>query len=153
MPASQPLGVDDPSIPDDELLYIRIYPAPHLIQRASTANEYRPASGALKDEEGPLSVDLASKSTLEQTRDRDTSHPFHVAAFTAGTARKYGCRVVRDPTVENPAHAHVYGNHQRANGALIYKSQSRKIAHEARIVLLNPNAPPPIEVSGGIEPR
>lgn len=133
MPESLP--PDDPTVADDEMLYRRIFPD-HIIQ-TSVPGQFRPNSGALKDDSGPLSVDRGSLSTPQQTRDRDTSYRFHVAGFTAGTARKYGCRIIPDPEPNNPAHAKVYGNHQNGNGALVYKSQARKIAHDAVVVLMN----------------
>ena len=142
-----PPDVNDCSIPDGEILYRRIHPTKPQLEKTSVAGEYRPASGALKDTEWPLSVDLGSLSTPQQTRDREST-PFHVAAFTAGTARSCtpACRIVRDPlpaTPErpaNPAHALVFGNHENGSGALA-KSQFKHIARTARIVLLNENAP------------
>lgn len=137
---------DDLSIPDEELLYIRIFPGADTICLNPATGHYRPTSGAIKDPDGPLSVDLQSRSTPEQTRDRDQSFPFHVAAFTTGTARKHKCRVVRDPIPQtltcpgNPAHAHVFGNHENNSGALRYKTQCRPIAREAWIILLNDRA-------------
>lgn len=146
MPGAVPPDVDDPTIADAEILYFRVYPYPDMIQPASDAGQYRPASATLKFD-GPMSVDLESLSTPEQTRDRERSTHFHVAGFTAGTARKYGCRIVRDPTEAspthpaNPAHALVFGNHESGNGAFAHKSQGRHIAHEARFVLFNELAP------------
>lgn len=142
-------GIDDESIQDSELLYIRVFPDQDSLIFDPTIQGFRPTTGALKRREQPLSVDLGSLCTPEQTRDRDKSFPFHVAAFTAATARKYDCRVVRDPIPEgqnepeNLAHGLVYGNREDMSGGLIPKSQSRKIAQEARIVLLNDNAPWP----------
>lgn len=142
-------GINDDSIPDSELLYIRVFPDQDSLSFDPTIQDFRPTTSALKSRELPLSVDLGSLCTPEQTRDRDTSFPFHVAAFTAATARKYDCRVARDPIPrgqnepENKAHGLVYGNREDRSGGLIPKSQSRKIAQEARIVLLNKNAPWP----------
>jgi hypothetical protein len=137
--------IDDLSIQNDELLYIRIYPDPDAIILDPTTGQYRPNSGNFKDRDGPLSVDLSSRCTPEETRDRDQSHPYHVAAFKAGAARKYGCKIVRDPLEAtptepaNPAHALLYG--KSINGALTYKAQGRHIAkEEAWIVLRNDGA-------------
>lgn len=144
-----PPDIDDITIPDAENLYIRVFPDQDSLIFDPDLNGYRPTTGALKSREQPLSVDLGSLSSPQETRDRDKSFPFHVAAFTAGTARKYGCRIVRDPIPvgrgepENPAHALVFGNHDSRSGGLIPKSQSRKIAHESLIVLVNGLAPWP----------
>lgn len=144
-----PPDIDDTSIPDSELLYIRVFPDGDSLVFDQSLQTCRPTSGALKSREQPLSVDLGSICTPHQTRDRDKSFPFHVAAFTAGTVRRYGCRVVRDPIPkgrdepENPAHALVFGNNENESGGLIPKSQSKKIAYESQIVLFNENAPWP----------
>lgn len=140
-----PPDVDDCSISNEEILYRRIHPSKPPLQNTSVPGEYRPASGALKDTEWPLSVDLGSLSTPEQTRDRCTLSPFHIAAFTAGMARSRGCRIVRDPqpaTTEhqaNPSHVLVFGDHKNRNGALT-KGQYEHIAKAARIVLINEHA-------------
>lgn len=144
-----PPDINDITIPDSEWLYIRVFPDKDSLIFDPNMTVFRPTTGALKRREQPLSVDLGSICTPQETRDRDKSFAFHVAAFTAGIARKYGCRVVRDPIEEskeereNPAHALVFGNHDSGSGGLIPNSQSRKIAHESKIVLLNENAPWP----------
>lgn len=148
MPNGLPPDVDDNTIGDEERLYRRIHPTHPPLQRTNVPGVYRPASGALKDSEWPLSVDLGSLSTPEQTRDRCTTTPFHVAGFTAAMARRYGCRIVRDPLPENPAHALIFGDHDNGSGAL-NKSQFKGIANEARIILLNPLAPPPVQEEPG----
>jgi hypothetical protein len=143
MPANVPPDIDDPTIANSEWLYFRVYPGQGMIQQSDEEGVFRPASGSLKGNE-PFSVDLGSLCWPEQTRDRDPSKPWHVAGFTAGTARKHGCRIVRDPIVgddkepPNPAHALVFGDGD--NGSLAYKKQGKKIAREAKIVLLNRNA-------------
>lgn len=149
MPDGLPPDIDDLSIPHNELLYIRVYPDQDSIIFDNKLNRFRPTTSALKSKHEPLSVDLGSLSTPEETRDRAANHHFHVAAFTAETARKFKCRVVRDPqkatstTPANPAHALLFGNHESGSGGLKDNSQSRHIAHEAWIVLLNKNAPWP----------
>lgn len=145
-PKPPPPDINDPSIPDDEWLYFRVYPGRDSLQRTDTG-EYRPPSGEMK-KPGPFSVDLGSLSTPEQTRDRFPNVPYHIARFTAGTAREYGCRVVRDPILDanpfdgpaNPAHALVFGDHERTKGALAYDRQGKKIAYRSRIILINKNA-------------
>lgn len=144
-----PPDIDDTTISDSEWLYIRVFPDKDSLIFDQNLKVFRPTTSALKSREQPLSVDLGSLCTPQETRDRDKSFAFHIAAFTAGTARIYRCRVVRDPIPggqeerENPAHALVFGNNQNGSGGLIPNSQSTKIARESRIVLLNENAPWP----------
>lgn len=139
---------DDATIGPDEKLYVRIFPSPDVLRPVEGG--FRPHSGAIKRQgeqaDDPLSVDLGSICTPEETRDRDTSSPFHVAVFTAGIARGLGLRIVRDPDHQNnnPAHALVYGNRQ--NAAKTYTgglktSEAEKLARLARIVLINEAAP------------
>jgi len=129
---------DKEAIPDDELLFRRIYPDPGHLVPLGDGTGYRPQSGALRSP-APLSVDRASLSTPEETRDRDKSSPFHVAAVPAGAVRSVGCKVVRDPEQGNLAHCLVYGQHADGKGGLS-GGQAEKIARKARIVLLNPAA-------------
>ena len=130
--------VDDPSIADSETLYVRIHPD-NVTSDDCPGGEYRPASGSLRRAE-PLSVDLASICTPQETQQRAGGDAFHVASFTAGIARKQGCRVVRDPQLDNHAHALVIGNHQDNNGAMS-KSQMKQIAKQARIILWDSRYP------------
>lgn len=141
---------DDHSILGDERLYIRIYPAHDAL--VEVANEgYRPTTGGVRrfpDE--PLSVDLGSLSTPEQTRDRGTDGNFHVAMITAAVVRQLGFRIQRDPVVEGPApnlaHALIHGTRPRPNGDLVgglTGGEFSRIARAARIVLL---------VGGGQQP-
>lgn len=146
-----PPDIDDLTIPPEEQLYFRIFPDKDSITHDPISNRYRPTTSALKSRDHPLSVDLGSLCTPEQTRDRDTRFPFHVGMITAQMARNYGCRIVRDPTLPsstlpaNPAHALVFGNREDKSGGLIPKSQSRKLALESTVVLINPKAPWPPE--------
>lgn len=135
---------DDLTIGDKEQLYLRIFPAADAL--ILVEGGYRPNSGSLKRGDEPVSVDLGSLSTPENTRDKDTSSPFHVAQFTAGIARLAGCRIVRDPEPDNPAHALVYGNRQNIAKSFtggLTKGEGEKIARLARIALVNHNAKPP----------
>lgn len=129
---------DDATIGDEEPLYYRVFPDSNSIVRLSDSGEYRPASGSFPSDK-PQSVNLGSLSTPEETRNQDTSGIFHVAAFSAGIARMFGCRIIREPLPENHAHALVCGNHTSGNGALT-KSQRKQIADRARIVLVNEHA-------------
>lgn len=129
---------DDSSIDDSEILYLRVYPR-NVVLDDCPAGECRPNSGSFRREE-PLSVDLASKCTAKETQQRAGGEAFHVASFTAGIARKQGCRVRRDPELDNDAHALVIGDHQDNNGAMS-KSQMKQIAKQARIILWDPRFP------------
>jgi len=147
MPKPLPPDVDDCTISHEELLYIRVIADKDSIIFDQELNRFRPTSSALKSRDEPLSVDLSSLSTPQETQNRATiTGHFHVAAFTARTARKYGCRVVRDPdqatptTPANPAHALLFGDHESKSGGLKDSSQARRIAHEGWIVLLHQDA-------------
>jgi hypothetical protein len=132
---------DDLTISNDEQLYLRIFPDQDAL--IPVDGGFRPNSGSLKRGDEPLSVDLGSLCNPENTRDRDTSSPFHVARFTAGMARSADCRVLRCPEEGNAAHALVCGNRQdksKSFTAGLTKGQSEKIARLARIVLQNPGA-------------
>lgn len=130
-----PANANDPSIPDNELLYRRIPLQPtDTIQPTGVPGEFRPSSGNFRSG-GPLSVDRASLTTPEQTRDRAKPALFHVAQFPAIVARQCGCRIVKDPLPDNPAHTLLYGNHESGTGGL-NKKQTKAIARAAKIVLL-----------------
>ncbi len=130
-----PPDVDDSSIPDEELLYRRIPLHPlDNIQPTEVAGEFRPSSGNFRSD-GPLSVDRGSLTTPEETRDRAKPTLFHVAQIHAKIARQCGCRLVKDPMPDNPAHILLFGNHESGSGALNGK-QTKAIARAARIVLL-----------------
>ena len=133
------LPPDDRTIDDDEFLYRRIYPAPQNLVQSPNGNGYRPASGSLTDRL-PLSVDRSLLCTPEETRDRDLSKPFHVAQIFVSVVRAAGCRVVADPKDDNLAHVLIYGSGE--NGSLS-KSQTRNIARQALIILINGIAPEP----------
>lgn len=131
-----PADEDDSTIPGDELLYRRIsLRFPEMIQETDVPGEFRPSSGNFKSE-GPLSVDRSSLSSPEETRDRAKPDLFHVAGVQAQVARQCGCRIVKDPLPDNPAHVLIFGSHDSGNGALNGK-QTKAIAKAARLVLLS----------------
>ena len=107
---------------------------------------YRPMSGSMKRSEmdEPMSVDLGSLCTPEQTRDRGGPR-FYVAMFTAEMARSLGLRVTRDP-IENPpnaAHALIHGTRKDGADNLIgglTNKEYERLARLARFVL--PTEPP-----------
>lgn len=89
---------DDPSIPDDELLYRSIHP-----DQLGGSSEVR--SSAFKSRTNPhISVDLGSVSTPEQTRERWPAHA-GVAKLITRTVRSLTPGVARAPIEGNPAHA------------------------------------------------
>jgi hypothetical protein len=107
-------SLDDPTVPDEESLYIRIFASRGVV--VGEGLNARPMSGALRqsDRDEALSVDLGSLCSPEETRDRVQGGPFHVVACTAAQARALGLGVRRDPVAEgadlNPAHGLVYGS-------------------------------------------
>lgn len=137
---------DDKRIPNEELLYLRVFPDPDCIRPIGNEGEYRPRSGEFRSD-GPLSVDRGSMCTREQTRDRDTSRPYHVADIPAWVFRSQGCRVVWEPVEANPAHTSIYGDHFRQDGTKdgvpdgsLTGSQTKGVARQVKISLLNPAA-------------
>lgn len=128
---------DDPTISDEDFLYRRIFPDADALR--PTNDGWRPKSGSLKSNVS-LSVDLASETTAEQTRDRDTSVPFHVARIPVRVVRSAGCGVVRDPRPDNPAHALICGT---GGGEALTGSEAKRIARQSEIVLVNPGAEVP----------
>lgn len=139
--------VDDSSIPDEDWLYIRIFPAADSIA-AADGGGHRPVSGSVRgrNRDEPLSIDLGSVCTPDETRDRGTDGKFHVARLSAGQARAIGLRVARDPIVDplspNLAHALLVGSREYVagnfNGGLTTGERSR-LARAARIVVYAPH--------------
>jgi hypothetical protein len=136
MPEASPLN--DPTIPNDELLYHRVYPEPLRIYIDPVSREPRPTSGDFhsKDHE-PLSVDLASLTTPEESLSRAPG--FYLSAVQAGDVRDpaCGCGIVRDPEPENRAHALIYG---RGKGGALTKGQREKVAKQARFIVVDEHA-------------
>jgi len=145
---------NDETIPNDERLYVRIYPQGDCVKHVE-GNNYRPTGGGLRrypDE--PLSVDLGSRCTPEDTRTRGTDGNFHVALLIAGEVRALGCRISRDPVTDgpvlNPAHALIHGptktdDNGDLRGALT-QTQFSKLARSALIIVWAPgwnNGQPP----------
>ena len=133
---------DDASIPADERLYIRIYPSVDALVAVGDGT-FRPNSGATKGRNRyePVSVDLGSVCTPEETQHRGTDGNFHVAIVTAGQLREIGLRVKRDPLQgvnPNPAHALVIGKKENENGDLsggLTDGENRRFAGAARAIL------------------
>lgn len=141
---------DDDSILGDERLYFRIYPSPDALKQVEDG-QFRPITGAVKgrDLDKPMSVDLGSLSTPEQTRDRGTNGNFHVAMITAAVVRNFHLRLRRDPVVNgpvlNPAHSLICGSRTNANGDQVgglTDGEYSKVARAARMVLITQQPPP-----------
>lgn len=124
---------DDPTIPDDEILWRRVPPSE---VKYDTAGRPFPKSSNFKQGTPPLSVNIASLSTEELTLQNYEG--FLIAAFTAGQARSLGCKIVRQPLPDNPSHALVVGSHKSdANGNLtgrFTQGQANKLAQLATLI-------------------
>lgn len=118
---------DDSPVPSAALLWRRIFTKDIYLDPGT--NRRRPRSGSLLDTGGPLSVELAELTTLDETKTRGPE--MAIAEFTANVAREAGCRIVRDPLPDNPAHALIYGAHR--NGGPNQR-QSKRIARESTLV-------------------
>src|SRR5439155_250617 len=97
---------DDPSIPNNELLYHRVYPDPHGIYIEPTSREPRPTSGAFRSKgPEPLSVDLASLTTPEESLSRARLPGLYLAVVRAGVIRgaATGCGMLREAYPGNVA--------------------------------------------------
>ena len=100
--------IDDLTVPDDEKLWQRI--PPWWFHSDESVGRLRPAKAAFDDDSdgGPMSVVITSEA--ENPEATLAGHPgFALVSFTAGLARSFGQRIVRDPTPEEPAHALVDG--------------------------------------------
>lgn len=118
--------VDDPTIDDEAVLWRRINPADIIAD--STTAAVRVSTGAFHTTE--MSVHIASETTIEIVL---ADHPgYRLAAFTAASARRAGCIVVRDPLPDDPSHALVcHIDHTRS----LSKSQAKRIAGASRLVV------------------
>lgn len=139
---------DDPSIPPDERIYIRIPAVGDCVIPVGDGS-FRPSSGSLRgpNPDEPKSVDLGSLCTPEDTRHRGTDGNFHVVAISAAQVRASALRVARDPIANesshNPAHALIVGSRRDAAGNYtggLTQGEYSKLAHAARYVII---VPPP----------
>lgn len=121
---------DDTTIPDNERLWRRVFPS--AIHTDEETNERRAQSGAFRDHRGPLSVDIASQTTLKASLAKKPD--MCLAEFSAKAARNAGCRLRRDPLPDDPAHALIYGTHR--NGGLSGR-EAQSIAHHSRIISID----------------
>lgn len=121
---------DDPSVPDDAELWRRI-PFFHWVRDDRTPDGRRVSSAAFDDEEMSVVIAAECHGGLDTLLH---DHPrFGVASFTAEDARALGWGVVRAPTQEMAAHAHVMGRKS--------KKQRQQLASVCRIL----RAPQPDE--------
>ena len=122
-----PEPIDDVSIGDDERLLRRIRPD-HVVVEPATAQR-RPSSATFRSKSNIVSVDLASMTTTERALQK---YPHHaLIEIDVGAVRSLGCKVVRNPLPDNPAHALLYGN---GPDGRITKSQAREIVSRCRWV-------------------
>jgi hypothetical protein len=123
---------DDPTISEDERLWRRVLvDDPSHIKRDSVTGEARPSSGAFKSHTELTSVAIASLTTPE---DFLAGFPRHsIVEVTARAVRETGCLIARDPTPDDPAHAHIMST-KREDGHLT-SSEARKIANQATWVV------------------
>lgn len=119
---------DDKSISDAQLLWRRVLP--NQVYDDQQLKRWRPESGALVDTNSQLSVDIASLTTKENCLATAPSK-MHLAEFSAGTVRRAGCGVIRDPLDGNPAHALVCGSHRHGGPT---GGQAKKMAKDAILI-------------------
>lgn len=121
---------DDQSIPDTEPLWRRVSPD-QLKPREGGAFEV--SSVAFRDKSGEISVHLSSLTTKELALARFPT--FSLAALPAGTPRKHGLAVSRDPLPEDSSHALICPKTS--------KGQARLLAEACELVVLKPPLPSP----------
>jgi len=128
---------DDRTIEDGDHIYRRA--RGDQIKLLPDGSGYRGSSAILVSSGGPLSADLASLCTPEQTRDGAAFGDFHVVAIPVKALRDEHCSLEHAPDLEhnNPAHVHVYGG--KRDGALT-NSQANRISQTTRVIFLNPDA-------------
>lgn len=146
---------DDSSILAEDRVYIRFYASPDSVVPLGEG-EFRPNSGALlpRRKEEPLSADLASLCTPEETRDRGGhAGPFHVAVITVAIVRGMHLRVTRDPIPDgqeggpNPAHVLVHGSRENEDGNMtggLKRPEAERLARASRLAI-PPHPPAPLE--------
>lgn len=119
--------IDDPTIPSQEILWRRIHPNDLEFEDGI----WRASSGAFKTAE--MSVHIASMTSVQTALE---GYPgFSLAEFPASLPRKFGLRIVRDPTPGDPSHAFVC---PKATAG-----QAKTFKRESTFVVLNPPVEPP----------
>lgn len=124
-----PEPIDDVSIADDERLLRRIRPDDVFVEPET--GQRRPSSATFISKSNIISVDLATLTTPEKAL---ANYPRHILVeIDVGTVRSLGCKMVRDPRPENPAHALLYGS---GPDGRMTKSQAREIVGRSKWVLV-----------------
>lgn len=124
--------IDDRTIPNEAIIWRRIHP--NFIDWDDNLKARRPSSGAFQDSSNSsMSVIIAAdvekdgRSPLEILKN----YPNHgIASITADLVRECKQIIVREPTVDEPAHAVVIGSKS--------KPIRRKLAQNADWVHLPP---------------
>jgi|SRR3954464_539746 hypothetical protein len=132
---------DDTSIQGHDCLLVRIFPLEESLKDVN--GTVRPNSGALRgrDKDEPLSADLGSLSSAQQTQDRGGHGQFHVVRISVADVRSVEgapFRIVRDPLPDNPAHVLVMGTRTDAAGHLngpLTKGEYKKLSSIATPVI------------------
>lgn len=119
--------VNDPTIPDDEVLWRRLKPEWLLAE----TDRIRISSAAFRTYEA--SVHIASLTSLAKVAEAYLS--VRLAEFTARDARAMGCIVFRNPVEGDPSHAIVCrADHRSDNPKRISGSQAKHIAGRCKVV-------------------
>lgn len=126
MPNQAP--ADDQTISNDDVVYRRA----RNDQIVHDSAGHRISSAVVKSNGGPLSADLGSLCSAQETRNRSAGD-FHVVAVPVAVLRAAGCRLqkVPDGPDKNPAHVHIYGS--RDDGGLT-TGQAGRVAKECWVV-------------------
>lgn len=120
---------DAQQVADDEKLFRRITVPNQFTEKAD--GSYRPTSALFKSTLGDISVDIASKTTLEKSIKKAMA----LVCLLAKVPNDLGYPVVEDPVEEdlernieaNPAHALIIGK--------ITRSHARKLANASSWVI------------------
>src|SRR5215210_2484636 len=107
---------DDPTIPDDAVLWRRIHPL--QVKWDDNRRCHYLISGAFSDSSKPPPPTPMSAFLADETEGEDAvmhSYPnWGLVAFMAGQAREHGLRIARTPEAEReqhePGHIYIAGN-------------------------------------------
>ncbi|MBW8000438.1 MAG: hypothetical protein FVQ80_00245 [Planctomycetes bacterium] len=105
---------DIPQVDDGEMLFRKLTVRGWIVKKGDGA--IRPSSAVFISRFDPISVDIASKTTPEES----IKEAFALVGLIAGLPKSLGCPVVEDPIEGNPAHALIKGK--------ITKSKARQLA-------------------------
>ncbi|HVX60815.1 MAG TPA: hypothetical protein VHC19_09440 [Pirellulales bacterium] len=122
--------IDDSSIADVAVLWRRIPPWHFVLDE--NIGRFRPSSAAFENHPNgsPMSVVLADEVAASGRSPQDVlaGHArFALAAFTAGLARQCQQGVMREPLLEEPAHAVVFGEKRKRIRQLLAKSATWEV--------------------------